>query len=225
MKNTEQIEKIEKLAREYFVDASVCHDWSHIERVRDLVLTIGKKEKANLEVVEIAALLHDIGRREEFACKSKNKDGTKFCHATEGAKEARKILNNFDIDKNDINNIVHCVESHRFRNEKIPKTLEAKVLFDADKLDSIGAIGIARDFVFVGNFATAMYTGREKVQAINGKNYDYTKEDTGVLEYEKKLKYIKDKMLTKTGVKIAIKRDKFMKKFFERFWDEISGRK
>jgi len=181
-----QIDEIEQIAREYFVGASVCHDWSHVERVRDLVLTIGKKEVADLEVLEIAALLHDIGRKEEFACKSKNKDGTKFCHATEGAKEARKILDKFDIDKNDIDNIVHAVGSHRFRNEKVPETLEAKVLFDADKLDGIGAVGIARDFVFVGHFATAMYTGREKELAESGKDYDYTKEDTGVLEYEKK---------------------------------------
>ncbi len=223
MVSKKQIDEIERKAKEYFDGASVCHDWSHIERVRSLALSIGEKEKANLQVIEIASLLHDIGRKAEFACKGKKEDGVKFCHSIEGAKEAKKILCDFDIDEKSVNNILHCISSHRFRNEEIPETLEAKVLFDADKLDSIGAVGIARDFVFVGHFETAMYTGNEKAQIESGKNYDFTQEDTAVLEYEKKLKHVKDRMQTKTGKKYAQGRHEFMVKFFERFWDEVIG--
>ncbi|XLQ20119.1 MAG: HD domain-containing protein [Candidatus Moraniibacteriota bacterium] len=220
-----QIEEIEQEAEKYFEDVSVCHDWTHVERVKKLAISIGEEEDADLQIIEIAALLHDIGRKEEFACKGKKENGIKFCHAIEGAKEAGKLLSDFDIDEKSINNIVHCISSHRFRNEEAPETLEAKVLFDADKLDSIGAVGIARDFVFVGHFGTLMYTGNEKEQIKSGKNYDFTKEDTAVLEYHKKLKYIKDRMQTKTGKKFAQERHDFMVDFFERFWDEINGKK
>ena len=223
MINKEQIDKIGQKAREYFDGASVCHDWTHVERVRELALSIAKEEGADLRIVEIAALLHDIGRKKEFACRGKNDDGTKFCHAIEGAKEAKKILTDFDIEKKYIDNIVHCITTHRFRNENVPETIEAKVLFDADKLDGIGAVGVARDFVFVGHFNTIMYTGDEKEMIESGKNFDFTNKDSGVLEYEKKLKYIKDKMITKTGKKIARERHDFMVKFFERFWEEVKG--
>ena len=68
----DKIKEIEEIAKTYFEGASVCHDWSHVDRVRNLALTIGAKEKVNLEVLEIAALLHDIGRKKEFECKGKN---------------------------------------------------------------------------------------------------------------------------------------------------------
>ena len=217
------IREIEKIARTYFVGASACHDWTHVDRVRNLACTIGKKEGADIRIIEAAALLHDIGRKAEFACKGENADGTRFCHAQEGAKETQKILVKLGVDEKNIAQIAHCVVSHRYRNNYKPETLEAKILFDADKLDSIGAVGIARDFVFVGHFNTIMYTGNEMELIKNGKNLDYTKQDSGVLEYEKKLKYIKDKMLTKTGKEIARERHEFMTQFFERFWDEVNG--
>ena len=219
------IQKIETIAKKYFEGASVCHDWSHVERVRSLANFIGAKEGADLEIIEIAALLHDIGRKKEFTCKGVRSDGKRFCHALEGAKEAKRILVNFDIKKEQLENIIHCIYAHRFRNEQIPETLEAKVLFDADKLDSIGAVGVARDFVFVGHFKTVMYTGHEAEHIKSGKNYDYAKEDSAVLEYEKKLKHIKEKMLTKTGREISQERHNFMVKFFNRFWEEVEGEK
>ncbi len=219
------IKEIEKIAQTYFVGASACHDWTHVDRVRNLACLIAKKEGANTYIVEVAALLHDIGRKAEFACKGEDVDGTRFCHAQEGAKETQKILTQLNMNKEVVKQIVHCIVSHRYRNNYKPETLEAKVLFDADKLDSIGAVGIARDFVFVGYFNTIMYTGNEVESIKNGKNLDYTKQDSGVLEYEKKLKHIKDKMFTKTGKAIAKNRHEFMEQFFERFWDEINGKK
>ncbi|HBI34237.1 MAG TPA: phosphohydrolase [Candidatus Moranbacteria bacterium] len=214
----ELIEKIEKEAKTYFVNASGCHDWSHVDRVKKLALRIGKQEKADLQIIEIAALLHDIGRKEEMKTKGL------FCHAEAGAKTARKLLKKYSLTTDQVENIVHCIEAHRYRNAHIPNTIEAKILYDADKLDSIGAIGVARDFLFAGNAGSnCLYTGNEKRLAKEKKDYSYTKEDSALLEYEIKLKHVKDKIVTKTGKKIAKQRHEYMKKFFERFWKEVKG--
>ena len=212
------IGKIEKEANKFFVGARGCHDWTHVERVKNLAFHIGKKEKANLSILEIATLLHDIGRKEEM----KNKG--LFCHAEKGAQLAKNILKKYKISDEDIKNITHCIESHRYRNDKIPKTIEAKILYDADKIDSIGAIGLARAFVFAGGLGSGnIYTGNEKKLAKTGKNYNFSKEDSALLEYEVKLKYIKNKVLTKEGKRIAKERHEFMKKFVDRFYKEIKG--
>jgi uncharacterized protein len=216
--NNGAIVKIKEESKKFFKDASGCHDWTHIERVRNLALRIGKKEKARLDVLEIASFLHDIGRKKEM------KSRGLFCHAEEGGRLAKNILKKYSIEKKNIDNIIHCISSHRYRNKNIPKTIEAKVLFDADKLDSIGAIGVARNFLFAGNAGSKnLYTGNEKRLAKENKDYCYTKEDSALLEYEIKLKYIKDKMLTKEGKKIAKERHDFMVDFHERFEKEIKG--
>ena len=215
-------QEIETVARGYFLEASGCHDFTHVERVRVLAKRVAKKEGANVFVVELAALLHDIGRYEEMKTKGK------MCHAEWGAKEAEKILGRFDnISEKEKENILHCISAHRYRNECIPETIEAKCLFDADKLDSIGAVGIGRDFLFAGYVGATVpklfYTGREKELAKGDRDYSYTKEDSAILEYEVKLKKLKKRMLTKEGKKIAQERDAFMTMFFKRFWQEVRG--
>jgi uncharacterized protein len=218
MKKKEIIAKIEEEAKKFFVGASGCHDWTHVERVRNLAMHIGKKEKADLFVLELAALLHDIGRKEEMKSKGS------FCHAQEGAKTARKILEQYRVAEKQIENIVHCIETHRWRKNKTPETLEAKIIFDADKLDSIGAIGIARIFLFAGSSASGLlYTGNEKRIAGDGKDYSYGEDDTASLEYYKKLQFVHRKIVTKEGKRIAKERQMYMKEFFARFEKEIKG--
>lgn len=213
----EIIKKIEKKAQKFFIGASGCHDWTHVERVYNLAMNIGKKEKADLAILTAACFLHDIGRREEMASRGK------FCHAEKGAELAAKILHQYKLDQDIINNILHCIISHRYRNNNIPQTIEAKVLFDADKLDSIGAVGIGRDFLFAGYSKLALYTGNEKKLVKLKKDYIYTIDDTAIMEYEFKLKNIKNKMLTKTGKEIAKERHNFMTSYFNRFWQEVKG--
>ncbi|MFA7209074.1 MAG: HD domain-containing protein [Parcubacteria group bacterium] len=214
----ELISKIETEAKKYFVGASGCHDWTHVERVRALALHIGKKEKADLFIVEAAALLHDIGRKEEMANKGK------ICHAEKGAEISKDILKKYKLSQDQIENIFHCIQAHRSRNSHIPTTLEAKVIFDADKIDSIGAIGAARAFLFAGSAGSNnLYTGNEKRLADDGKDYSYTREDSSLLEYYKKLRFIYKKILTKEGKKIAKGRQEFMHGFFKRFNQEIKG--
>lgn len=215
----EKMKKIESAAKRFFEGASGCHDWKHVERVRSLALRIAKEEKADREVVEAAVFLHDIGRKEEMESRGA------ICHAEKGAIMARDILEKLGIDQVSIEAIVYGVRSHRYRKGNIPETLEAKVLFDADKLDSIGAIGIARDFLFAGNAGSGnLYTGNERRLAKTGKDYSYTQEDSAILEYEVKLKFVAGKMLTKTGKKIARDRHLYMRRFFDRFWKEVEGK-
>jgi uncharacterized protein len=204
-------------AREFFVEASGCHDWSHVERVYNLALRIAKKERADIDVVKLAAYLHDIGRKEEMQSKGK------VDHAEKGVELAGKILERYDLNDKIKENILHCILSHRYRNNHEPATIEAKILFDADKLDSIGAVGIGRDFFFAGNIKSVLYSGNEKKLARNAREYSYTKEDSALLEYYFKLIKVKSKILTKTGKEIAKERHEYMVNFFKKFESEIEG--
>lgn len=216
--NEKIIEAIKGEAREFFVGASACHGWSHVERVHDLAVRLARKEKADAAVVSIAAYLHDIGRREEVRSKGR------LDHAEEGVRLAREILMHYDFAEEAKENILHCILTHRFRNEHRPETIEAKVLFDADKLDSIGAIGVARDFLFAGAAGSCcFYTGNEKKLAANARSFSYTEEDSALLEYYFKLRKVKSKIMTKSGKEIARERHDFMVEFFRRFEKEIKG--
>jgi uncharacterized protein len=215
--NKQIIEEIRDKAKEYFVGGDSSHDWSHVERVYNSALKIGKKEGANLDIVKIATYLHDVGRKEEI------KSNGKICHAERGVEIAEKILSQHDLKEEIVENILHCILTHRHRNNHNPETIEAKVLFDADKLDSIGAVGIARDFLFAGIYNAPLYTGREKKIVKEAEKYAYTNDDTALLEYYYKLRKIKDKILTKTAKEFAKERSEYMEEFFKRFDKEIKG--
>ena len=213
------IKEIAEKAQSFFIGASGCHDWSHVERVHNLALRIASEEKADINIVAIAAYLHDIGRKEDMKTKGK------IDHAEKGAELADKILLKYDLEEEVKEDILHCILSHRNRNSHIPKTIEAKVLFDADKLDSIGAVGVARDFLFAGAAGSCcLYTGNEKKLLKEGRDFSYSEEDSALLEYYFTLRKIKSKMFTKTGKKIAKERHKYMAEFFKRFEREIEGK-
>jgi uncharacterized protein len=212
------IEEIKKTAEGYFVDASSCHDWTHVERVHNLAVKIAKKEKADIGIVKIAAYLHDIGRKEEMDKKGK------VCHAEIGSELVEGILAKYNLGKEIVENIKHCILTHRYRNNYKPETIEAKVLFDADKLDSIGAVGVARDFLFAGFYGGLLYVGNEKEVAENAEDYAYTKKDTALLEYYYKLRKVKANILTKAGKEIAKERHEYMADFFKRFDLEVKGK-
>ncbi len=218
MNKRETIKKIETEAKSFFQGASGCHDWSHVERVRNLALHIGREEQADLFLVEIACLLHDIGRKKEMKAKGR------FSHAVYGAELAEKILKKYGLAEAAVQNVKQAIICHSYRKGQAPESKEAKVLFDADKLDSLGAIGIARICFFAGNAGSNLiYTGNEKKIARSKENHSYTKEDTPYLEYEVKLKYVKDRLFTTIGKRLAIERHQYMKEYFERMWREVRG--
>ena len=139
-----------------------------------------------MEVVEIATVLHDIGRS------TQDKSKGKICHAELGVQMVAKILPKYSIPDDKIQRILHCIGTHRFRGNNFPETLEAKVLFDADKLDGIGAIGIGRAFIFSGGHQAKLHDPNPNLNP----EAEYTKDDTAYREYVVKLCKIKDKMYT-----------------------------
>jgi uncharacterized protein len=200
-------------AEGFFKGARGSHDWDHTERVRRLCLRIGKKEKADLGVVELAALLHDIGRAAEDA------SGGKVCHSQAGAALAAQVLGRHGLDPQLTREVVHCVRTHRFRKRAVPKTLEAKVLFDADKLDSIGAVGIGRAFLFAGEVGARLHDPAIDIQ----RTRPYTRDDTAYREFLVKLRRVRDRIFTREGKRIAAERHRFMVAFFGRLNEETKG--
>lgn len=204
--------QIRKEVRQKFFSINGSHDWDHVRRVHSLCVHIGEKEKANLEVLKLAAILHDVGRAQQDSSKGKE------CHAKIGASLAREMLQRHNIDKKVIDGVVHCIESHRFRSKQKPGTKEAEVLFDADKLDSIGAVGIGRAFLFAGEIGARLHNGEHvDVQ----KTKAYTKDDTAYREFLVKLRKIKKRMLTEEGKRLAEGRHTYMVHFFSRLQKEI----
>jgi len=140
------LEAVRREARTFFHNARGSHDWEHSERVFRLAWRIAMREGADPNIVLPAALLHDIGRDTEFHAEGR------VCHAAVGAALARDVLERIGLEPVLAERICHCIASHRFRGEVRPQTIEAEVLFDADKLDSIGAVGIGRAFLFAGEW-------------------------------------------------------------------------
>jgi uncharacterized protein len=206
------ISKIESEAKARFQDLGPSHDWSHVGRVLQTALAMAEKEKADLEIVKIATYLHDIGRKS-----LKEED---YYHAVEGAKMAREILKNYALSLEQVDNICHCIETHRFRSENIPQTIEAKCVHDADKLDVLGALGIARSYIYLGEtMDCVIYLEAEENQASNNRRTNSVQE-----EYEIKYRHLPEKMLTKTGKSMASERLNYMKSFLDRLENEVQGK-
>jgi len=207
------IEKIKLLAQEFFTGSRGSHDWEHTLRVCNLCERIGPTEDIDMTVLLSAAYLHDIGRYHQ------DRQNGAVCHAWQGAEMAQSILKDFSLSKEQKTNIIHCIRSHRYRGNQSPGTIEARVLFDADKLDAIGAVGVARAFLFAGEVGAKLHNPDVNVEDTRS----YTIEDTGYREYQVKLRKIKDRMLTTEGRRIAESRHLFMEQFFDRFIREYEG--
>ncbi len=210
----EIIEGIRQEARSHFRGAGPSHGWDHTERVLRLALHIGRVEGGDLTIIELAALLHDIGRKIE------DESLGEICHAEEGARIAREILERHGIEKDIARSVIHCIEHHRFRGEGRPDTLEAKIIFDADKLDSIGAVGIGRAFLFASESGARLHNepGTDPLEAPA-----YSEEDTAYREFLHKLRHVHERMLTAEGRRLAEERHSFMLEFFKRLDAEVSG--
>jgi len=191
----ELIERTREFARGFF-EREGTHGFSHVERVFNLCLHIGREEGADLEVLALASLLHDIARPLEDAGKVED-------HALESARIARQFLRSLGYSEEKVEAVVHAIEAHRFSRGPEPRTLEAKILSDADKLDAIGAIGIARVFMYSGEH------GRDI--------------EASLRHFEEKILKLKDLMYTETARRIAEDRHRFTEEFIERIRREIEG--
>jgi len=201
------------------------HNMDHVMRVYNLCLHLAENEDIDLEVLQAAALLHDIARAKEDNDHSGNTD-----HAVLSSKMAVPILKDLGFSEEKIKHIQTCIVSHRYRTGNVPKTKEAKFLFDADKLDSLGAIGIARSFMWIGRNNAKMYTDidiNEYIKdnlggKINGRIQDKTKHSP-YIEFETRVKFLMDKFYTSKAKEIAKERMEFYKNFLGRMRKEING--
>jgi uncharacterized protein len=198
--NQQQKNVIEEFAQKELLGGR-SHGWEHTQRVKDTAIKIGKKEGGDLEVLELAALLHDIARKDE-------EEDPGLCHAEEGARKAGKFLKEMNYPKTQ--QVVHCIESHRFASKKQPETLEARILQDADRLDAMGAIGIMRCFMHHGAHGS-------------GSGGNSSKTRGALMHFYDKLLKLKDEMHTATAKQIAEERHEYMTEFLERLEKEEKG--
>lgn len=194
-----------------------CHGWDHTLRVWHNARRLGEVEGADMAVVAYAAMLHDIGRAEELA------DRGKTCHAEAGAARVPGLLYEVGVESPAfVRHVADCVATHRYRrrNERVPASLEARIVFDADKLDSMGAVGVGRAFHFAGRVGARVHNTRE--EALGAPSYSV--EDSAYREYLVKLQHLREVMLTEEGRRIARERHAFMEAFFDRLDREVRGR-
>ena len=209
--------KTECFVKEKLKDAEGGHDWWHIDRVRKTALNIAEHEEVDLLVIELSALLHDIAD-------PKFHDGDEEI----GPKTAISFLKLFDVDSKTIRHIENIIRHISFKNsfEEVSFTSkELEIIQDADRLDAIGAIGIARTFNYGGHKGFELYNPEiEPVKHKSKEEYKNSNAPTINHFYEKLLK-LKDKMNTTKGKKLAKQRHDFMLRFLEQFYGEWEGEK
>ena len=202
------------------------HTLDHIERVwKTAMIIAGVNPGVNLEVLQIAVLMHDIaGMKEET-------DNTgKTDHALLGAEMTEKILRELKYPEAIIKEVKHCIQTHRYRSNFEPKSIEAKILFDADKIDVLGAIGVARSFMIACECHEKIYSFTPLKEYIadnlvdgkaNGRIKEVAKHAPN-LEFDTKIVKIPDRLFTDKGKELAGERMKFMEAFFTELRKEIN---
>ncbi|MEI5907279.1 HD domain-containing protein [Bacillus spongiae] len=208
-------EDVEQFVRELLKNDFSGHDWYHIDRVRTLALKIVNEEQiGNPDIVEYAALLHDVADK-------------KLVNEATGAKWLEQALTKvplLDEDKKHIKEIVMNI-SYNGGNEKKLHSIEGEIVRDADRLDAIGAIGIARVFAYGGSKGQAIFDPKVKVREEMSEEEYRNDKTSSVHHFYEKLFKLKDLMTTKTGKRIAEERTLFMQQYIHRFYEEWKGTK
>lgn len=203
-------------AKEWYQNVDAVHDFSHIERVYRMAERLAQAEGADLEIVHAAALLHDA-------------DGTapgsdvRLEHHLRSAEFAEKILSGEDWPKERIEAVKHCIRAHRFRDDKEPpQTIEAKCIFDADKLDVLGAIGAVRATVYAALAGTPFYARPSEQFIQTGKEVE-GELHSAYHEHLFKLKKVRSRLFTETARALAQDRETYLDEFFAQLIAEING--
>ena len=191
------------------------HDWWHVVRVWNMAKHVGKKENADIFITELTALLHDIADW-------KAHDGD----TSVGPKVARQILEKYSVPTDSIDQVCNIIATMSFKGAKVKaemKTLEGKVVQDSDRLDAIGAIGIARTFSYGGNKNRLMYDPDKKPSLHKSKKEFLKNDGSSINHFYEKLLLLKDRMNTKAAKKIALGRHQFVEEYLKRFLQEWDG--
>ncbi|GAA3571062.1 HD domain-containing protein [Snuella lapsa] len=214
--STEKINQTIAFVKEQLIHAEGGHDWFHIERVYKNALLIAKNENVDTFIVTLGALLHDIA-------------DSKFHNDDEsiGSKIARDFLTKLEIDPNTIDHVIQIIENISFKGGNETQNFhsqELDVVQDADRLDAIGAIGIARCFNYGGFKNRAIYDPDIKPKLNMTKDEYKASTAPSINHFYEKLLRLKDKMNTSTGKRIATERHNHMLKFLEQFYNEWNGK-
>jgi len=201
----------EKYIREYFEHEGSGHDWWHIHRVRNMALKLAEKEGGNLFIIEMAALLHDL-------------DDWKLNSGSESKTEQWLKLNGFDESTSQT--ILRVIEQVSFKGagvENKATTIEARIVQDADRLDAIGAIGIARTFAYGGHKGRPFY--HPDIKPVLHTDFESYKNNTAptINHFYEKLLLLKNSLNTSAAIEIAKNRHIFMETFLEHFFAEWEG--
>lgn len=209
------IDKTILFVKQQLQNAEGGHDWFHIERVYKNALLIAENEACDLEIVKLGALLHDIAD-------SKFHNGDE----TVGPKIAREFLEKENVKEETITHVLNIIENISFKGGNFDKKFNSKeldIVQDADRLDALGAIGIARTFNYGGFKNRAIYNPNIAPN-LNMSKEEYKNSEAPTLNhFYEKLLLLKDKMNTESGKKIAQKRHEFMEKFLSQFYAEWDG--
>ncbi len=213
MNQEEVIEKTKEFVKSKLEGEGSGHDYWHIHKVWANAVNIAKEEKADLFVVELGALLHDIA-------------DWKFHALDVGPRIAREHLKSLGVSNEIIEHVCDIIDAVSFKgagNEKPMKTIEGKIVRDADRLEALGAIGIARCFAYGGYKGNPIYVPNLKVRN-NLKFEEYKKESSQINHFYEKLLLLKDLMLTETGKKLALGRHEFIENYLKQFFMEWEGK-
>ncbi len=209
---------LEKKVEELFAKDSTGHDMAHLQRVRSLALHIQKYEGGDALIIATSALLHDIHRLME-------KERGSYCPPNESLPTIQAILDEVSFPSEKIPHVLHCIELHEeygFSEQgKTAQDIETLILQDADNLDAIGAIGIARTFGFGGSYGIPFW---KPELPFDREHYDESARDPSVLHHiHSKLLKLKGNMNTETAKKMAEERHAFMQTFVDQFMNEWNG--
>jgi len=204
-------------ARKYYPQSDPVHGFEHVLRVFHLAKKIALAEGADIEIVSVAALLHDAQNNDPLNEMDVN---NRITHHLQSAKIAREILSEIGWQEERIEAVEHCILAHRFRDDsQQPQSLESKVLFDADKLDAIGAVGVARAIAYA-SMAGQPFFAQPSDEFLKYGRLQNDEPHSAYHEYLFKLIKIKDRIYTLTGKSIAKKRHIVMKEYFENIFKE-----
>ncbi|MCI0559911.1 MAG: HD domain-containing protein [Nitrososphaera sp.] len=209
--NKGMLERIKKRVAKMLEGRDPAHDFEHIMRVYRNAEFIGKREGANMEILLAAALLHDVVVYPKGSAKTSKS-------ADDSADLAEKILHEYGWPRDRINKTSYCIRTHSYSKRLIPSTLEGKILQDADRLDALGAIGIARTFSVGGSESRSIYNPSDPFWSSGRVPED---RQWTLDHFQAKLLKLKNSMHTQTGKAMAQERSAFMELFIKQLQHEI----